>query len=170
MVDSDIAFHTSLVVDKTQVAPIKRLTVPRLELCGAVLLAKLLHHVARMLEVPLDGTFAWTDSLVVLGWLQGSPQNLKTFVGNRVSIPSWNSSHLTAGIMSVLRTIQMTASLEGYSPLNYDSHKLWWKMAGKWLERTRACRTHCDNVRTIGRKVSHENSFNSSCTTSFFRL
>ena len=36
--------HTSLVMSKTKVAPIKRLTIPRLELCGAYILALLLHH------------------------------------------------------------------------------------------------------------------------------
>ena len=73
MFDSDNTVHTSLVIAKTQIAPIKRLTMPQLELCGAVPLAKLLHHVARILEFAPDGTFAWTDSLVVLGWPQGSP-------------------------------------------------------------------------------------------------
>ena len=66
MVDSDNAVHTSLVIAKNRVAPNKQLTVPRLELCGAVLLAKLFHHVTRILRFPLDGTFTWMDSLVVL--------------------------------------------------------------------------------------------------------
>ena len=85
MVDSDDALHTSLVVARTRVAPIKRLTVPRLKLCGAVLLAKLLHHVARILGVSLDGTFVFTDNLIVLGWVKGNPRNLKTSVEHRVS-------------------------------------------------------------------------------------
>ena len=58
--------------------------MPQLELCGAVLLAKLLHYVAKILEVLLDCTFARKGSLVVLGLLQGSPQHLKICVGNRV--------------------------------------------------------------------------------------
>ena len=83
--DSAKEVHTALVISKTKVSPIKRLSIPRLELCGAQVLAKLLCHAKRILSIPADSTFAWTDSTVVLGWLSGSPRRFKTFVGNRVS-------------------------------------------------------------------------------------
>ena len=41
-IGSDDKIHLSLVMAKTKVTPIKRLTMPRLELCGVVILAKLL--------------------------------------------------------------------------------------------------------------------------------
>ena len=76
---------TSLVIAKTKVSPIKRLTIPRLELCGAVLLARLIGHVGNILQIPHSNIHAWTDSLVVLSWLRGNPRRFRTFVGNRVS-------------------------------------------------------------------------------------
>ena len=85
MVDTNDQVHVALVISKTKVAPIKRLTIPRLELCGAALLADLLYHAKELFDIPPGDVFAWTDSMVVLGWLRGSPRRFKPFVGNRVS-------------------------------------------------------------------------------------
>ena len=85
MTDSSNDVQTSLVTSKTKVAPIKRLTIPRLELCGAYLLAQLLHHVRQVFQLPLSSIYAWTDSTIVLNWLIGDPRRFKTYVGNRVS-------------------------------------------------------------------------------------
>ena len=51
-VDQDGLVHVSLIMAKTKVVPIKHLTMPRLELCGAVIVAKLLSHTARILNIP----------------------------------------------------------------------------------------------------------------------
>ena len=53
MVDTTHRIHVSLVLSKTKVAPIRRLTIPRLELCGAHLLTGLLHHVKDVLGISL---------------------------------------------------------------------------------------------------------------------
>ena len=85
MVDANGDIHTSLVMPKTKVAPIKRLKIPWLELCGAHLLAQLLHHCKEVFHMPPDDVFAWSDSTIVLNWLVGSPRRFKTYAGNRVS-------------------------------------------------------------------------------------
>ncbi len=55
----------SLVMSKTKIAPIRRLTIPHLELCGASLLAILLSHTKHLFATPTHGVYAWTDSTVV---------------------------------------------------------------------------------------------------------
>ena len=81
-VDQEGLVHVSLIRAKTKVAPIKRLTMQRLELCGAVIVAKLLSHTARNLDIPNNQVYAWSDSNVVCSWLCENPRRFKTFVGN----------------------------------------------------------------------------------------
>ena len=79
---TDGSIQVSLVSSKTKVAPIKKLTIPRLELCGAQLLARLIHHTRLVLDIPLSHLHAWTDSTIVLSWIEGNPRRFRTYVGN----------------------------------------------------------------------------------------
>ena len=98
MTDSEDKVHTSLVLAKTKVAPIKRVTITRLELCGAYLLTKILHHVREVLKISSSRVFTWTDSTIVLDWLKGNPRWFKQFVGNRISVM------VTLAIVGVAKT------------------------------------------------------------------
>ena len=69
MTDTEDNIHTTLVISKTKVSSIKKLTISRLELCGALLLSRLLSHVKNMFEVPTCHVYAWTDSTIVLSWV-----------------------------------------------------------------------------------------------------
>ena len=99
--------QTSLVTSKTKVAPIKRLTIPQLQLCGAYLLTRLLHHVCQVFQLPLSSIYAWTDSTIVLNWLIGDPRRFKSYVGNRVSYIADLISP-EDGAMSTALRIQLT--------------------------------------------------------------
>ncbi|GFT31372.1 uncharacterized protein TNCV_608121 [Trichonephila clavipes] len=55
-----------LITSKSRVAPIKSLTIPRLELCAAVLLAKLVKRVVAALQLETAELYLWSDSMIVL--------------------------------------------------------------------------------------------------------
>lgn len=65
----------SLVCEKTRVTPIKSLTIPRFELLGAKLLAKLLNKVRGLLNIYSNHIYAFSDSQVALVWIKGPADN-----------------------------------------------------------------------------------------------
>ena len=74
--------YTTMVMSKSRVAPLKRLTLPQLELMAAVVGARLASYLRNQLKI--THTVYWSDSQIVIHWLS-STKELKLFVKNRVN-------------------------------------------------------------------------------------
>ena len=83
-VNTDGRVHCMLVMAKSRVAPIKRPTIPRLELTAAVLSVKVSVSLRKELDVPIDEEIFWTDSQVVLSYISNESKRFHVFVANRV--------------------------------------------------------------------------------------
>lgn len=74
-----------LVCAKSRVAPLNSATIPRLELCAAALLSRLVHKLRLKLDLKFRRIILWTDSTIALSWIRTEPYKLKEFVANRVA-------------------------------------------------------------------------------------
>ncbi|XP_051784726.1 uncharacterized protein LOC127528327, partial [Erpetoichthys calabaricus] len=78
--------HCSFLMGKSRVAPLKQVTIPRLELTAAVVAVKMDKMLKGELQMPLEESTFWTDSTTVLKYISNESTRFKTFVANRISV------------------------------------------------------------------------------------
>lgn len=126
--------RVGLVTGKTKVSPIKTLSIPRLELSGAVLLSRLMQKVDQAFCHLNIEHFFWTDSTIVLSWLARPPRTWQTFVANRTALVLEVSSPDQWNHVSSTDNPADCAS-RGIPPTELISHPLWWS-GPTWLSQS----------------------------------
>ncbi|KAI2645449.1 Pro-Pol polyprotein [Labeo rohita] len=78
--------HIAFVMGKSRVAPLKLMTIPRLELTAAVLAVRVDRMLSTELQLQLEPPVFWTDSTTVLKYIRNDSRRFHTFVVNRVDL------------------------------------------------------------------------------------
>lgn len=74
----------SFIASKCKVTPLKPVSVPRLELQGAVLACKLANSIKKEHRLQPNSVYYWTDSTTVLHWIKNQCRTYKVFIANRL--------------------------------------------------------------------------------------
>ena len=81
----DDTVSVNILMAKSRLAPLKGSTIPRLELASALEAMRLDKLLQEELQVPLEQSIYWTDSTIVLWYLQSPTKSFQTYVANRVA-------------------------------------------------------------------------------------
>ncbi|XP_033222578.1 uncharacterized protein LOC117176446 [Belonocnema kinseyi] len=116
--------NVRLLCTKSQVAPLKQINWPRLELQAALVLAHLSETVSAALSVEIKEKYFWSDSTITLGWILSYPTRWPTSVANRTSemqrLTNDNWNHFLSG--------ENPADLisREINPEDLHDQELWW--------------------------------------------
>ena len=83
--DNEGNVKCSFVMGKARLAPIKPVTIPRMELSAAVVATKLDRICRQELSIPIDQSKFWTDSTCMLRYIENQDKRFQTFVANQIA-------------------------------------------------------------------------------------
>lgn len=159
---------------ESKVAPLKPVTIPRLELLGALMLEEQVKAVTEACELQKCDVTLWSDSTITLTWIKKEPHEQKAFVGNRVETIKkltkqyqWkhvrladNPADLVSRGMQIKDFLQSKPWLEGPSWLKCGENK--WPISKVIIspeasnEITKECKPRKSNAKVF--KISSANT------------
>ncbi|XP_068229326.1 uncharacterized protein [Palaemon carinicauda] len=82
---SDSKFESSLIMAKNKIAPVKQMSIPRLELCGALIAARMRELIVKEFSWEFESVYHIVDSTIVRSQIQKESHGFNTFVAVRIA-------------------------------------------------------------------------------------
>ncbi|KAL0829306.1 hypothetical protein ABMA28_004108 [Loxostege sticticalis] len=146
-VDAHGKVHVELLCSKSRINPLrKQLTIPRLELNAAVLLSDLTSKVAHILssKTRVHDIHLFSDSQIVLAWLQTDATKLQTYVANRVRAIT-EHAHKNCHWHYVNTEDNPSDCLSrGLQPHELECNNLWWHGPSFLFDRNYNFQSNCE--------------------------
>ena len=120
-----------LIFSKTRLAPVKKLSIPRLELLAVVIGIRCLAFIREQIHLPITHSHIWSDSQCVLHWIF-SEKPLNVFIGNRVK----EIRDMSAVSFAYVPTKENPADVasRGSTVSNLCQNQVWWT-GPVWLQK-----------------------------------
>ena len=126
MIDAEGHIDTALVMAKSRVTPSKAVTIPRLELTAAVTSVRVGSFLSTELRYNDVEHVYWTDSNVVLGYINNESRRFHVFVANRVQeIRNHTSPNQWRYIDTTINPADIAS--RGATAKDLMMNELWWK-------------------------------------------
>ena len=132
----DGTVSAQLIASKSKVAPLTPMTVPRLELMGAIVGLRLTQSVSRVLELPVKAALLFSDSTDVLWWIRGRGRDFRPFVANRIGEIQISTEPVQWQHVSTDKNPADLCS-RGTSPAELAKSELWWN-GPEWLMKEKS--------------------------------
>lgn len=116
--------EVSFITSKIRVAPLKNLTIPRLELKAAVLASRLVKTIKEEHEFKIDKTTLWSDSKTVLCWIRSETCKFKQYVANRIGEIEENTNNQDWNWISTKLNVSDDATRDNQSS-DFDQSSRW---------------------------------------------
>ena len=116
----------SLEMSETRVAPVRKISLPRLELMAAVITARMFSYVKDATDCHINRIVSRTDNSLTFNWMRGSTTRGKPFVGNRaIEIQSFSDPSVWRYCSGLQNLTDLPT--RGLSATHLRENQLWWK-------------------------------------------